>query len=543
MGRDDLTRKASFLLVVWCLLFGAIANAATIPAIRNSLAGAQLIVDGKPYLILGGELGNSSAGTAAQADTILPRLAHLHFNTVLMPVSWSEIEPTEGTFDFTVLDHWVSVAREQHLHLVILWFGSWKNGSSSYAPAWVKANPTRFPRAISADGVELDILSTLGAETETSDARAFSSLMKHLGETDQDRHTVLMVQVENEVGYLGRGRDRSKAANQLFLSPVPPELIHKLEANRTSFSPELNSHFNPQGNTWQQVFGDAADEVFMAWNYARYIQQVAETGKRAYPLPMYVNSQLPAPNERAGEYPSGGPHPAYLAVYRVTAPSLDFYSPDIYWPNFEYWIDRFAANGNPVFVPEARLEAAPYNAFYAYGQAKAFGFSPFDVDALQSNPDNTSTAGISGAYQALGSLSDMILSAQASDKIRGLVLHTTSPRPTQTIALGGYLFQATIARSWPARTALTDDGAMLIIQSAPGEFYIAGAGLYVSFFRDPDVDNKLSGIASIEQVSRDGDQWVTTQQLNGDQSDQGRQLLMAPRDFHIYRVHLYTADH
>jgi len=87
---------------------------------------------------------------------------------------------------------------------------------------------------------------------------------------------------------------------------------------------------------------------------------------------MYVNCQLPAPGERAGEYPSGGPHPYYLEVYRVTASTIDFYSPDIYWPNFEYWIDRYKFSGNAVFVPEARLESAPYNAFYAYGRRLAF---------------------------------------------------------------------------------------------------------------------------------------------------------------------------
>jgi beta-galactosidase GanA len=266
-----LKSKAVILMVAWCLLNGLAAHAGTLPVMRHTDAGAQLIVDGKPYLILGGELGNSSAGTAAEADAVLPKLATMHLNTVLMPVAWDQIESTEGTFDFSILDHWISVAREQHLHLVLLWFGSWKNSVSSYAPLWVKQDTKRFPRAISADGTPLEILSTLGTETETADGRAFSALMRHVRDTDERQQTVLMVQVENEVGHLGYGRDRSKGANELFLRAVPAELMRELEANRDSFSPELHSHFNPQGTTWSEVFGDSADEVFMAWNYARYI--------------------------------------------------------------------------------------------------------------------------------------------------------------------------------------------------------------------------------------------------------------------------------
>ena len=524
-----------------CILGAMTMSASEVPTIVKSAAGGQLIVNGKPFLILGGELGNSSAGTAAQADSVLPRIAQMHVNTVLMPVAWEQIEPVEGKFDFSIQDHWIDVAREQHLHLMFLWFGSWKNGFSNYVPSWLKQDTKRFPRAVSADGYELEILSTLGTETLKCDAQAFSVLMRHLREKDRDQQTVLMVQVENEVGYLGRGRDRSAAANRLFASPVPPELIHKLQNARNSFSPELRAHFKSTGTTWPEVFGDAADEVFMAWNYARFIQTVAEGGKQAYPLPMYVNCQLPAPAERAGEYPSGGPHPYYLEVYRVTAPALDFYSPDIYWPNFEYWIDRYKFSGNAVFVPEARLESAPYNAFYAYGEAGAFGFSPFGIESLQLSPNaNGSGPGINDVYAALSSMSDMLLSAQASGSTRGLVLHSNSPRTAQTVALGDYLFEATLSRSWPTKTLLTEDGAMIVVQTNPNEFYIAGSGLSVSFFRDPDTDNKLCGIANIEEVSRSGGEWLTVRRLNGDQTNQGRQLSMSPHEVHIYWVVLYA---
>jgi beta-galactosidase GanA len=249
-----------------------------------------------------------------------------------------EIEPKEGSFDFSVLDHWIETARQHNLHMVLLWFGSWKNAVSSYAPSWVKSDVTRFPRAPAGDESPSPILSTLASETRRCDSRAFASLLRHVREKDSEQQTVLMVQVENEVGYLGRSRDRSPKANRQFQAPVPTALVHSLEAQakQLQLSPELASQFNERGHTWSKVFGDAASEGFMAWNYATFIEAVAKAGKQEYALPMYVNAQLPAPQEKAGEYPSGGPHPYYLKIYRAAAPSIDFYSPDIYWPNFEY---------------------------------------------------------------------------------------------------------------------------------------------------------------------------------------------------------------
>ena len=532
--------RAVFLSTFF-FFFSVALHAADLPRIKMENGTGQLIVKSQPFLILGGELGNSSAGTAAQADVIVPKLAATHMNTILMPVAWEQLEPKEGNFDFNILDHWIEVARAHNVHLVLLWFGSWKNAFSNYAPSWVKSNPKRFPRAESADGRPLEILSTLAVETRRCDSRAFAALLHHVREKDSDQRTVLMVQVENEVGYLGRGRDRSPEANRLFQGGVPDALMRTLAAKRAQLSPELATHFNEHGQNWSEVFGDAADEVFMAWNYATYIEAIARAGKSEYAIPMYVNAQLPAPMERAGEYPSGGPHPYYLEVWRAATPTIDFYSPDIYWPNFEYWVQRYQVPGNAVFIPEARLESGWYNALYAYGQARAFGFSPFAVDSLKvPEKDEDSKPEIAQTYELLNSIRDLLPPAQAAGMTRGLVLHATSPRPTQTVALSGYLFEATLSRSWPARTTVADDGAMLILQASPGEFYVVGSGLTVSITRDPDVDSGIAGIESVEQVSRNSGQWTIERRLNGDQTNQGRQLSLDPHRQHIYRLHLYS---
>jgi hypothetical protein len=544
-------RSIYALVALSCCLASIPTRAQKVPSIQTQGSGQQFIVQGKPFLMLAGELGNSSSATAAQADEILPRLARLHFNTVLVPVAWDQVEPQEGQFNFSLLDHWIDVARQQHLHLVLLWFGSWKNAFSEYAPQWVLSDTRRFPRAISADGLPLEILSPLGEETARCDSRAFAALMHHLREQDAEQQTVLMVQVENEIGILSvGGRDRSDQANQLFAAPVPRDLYADLLAHRAQLPQDLATHLNlKSGSTWKDMFGDRADEAFMAWHYGQFAEQVAKAGKAEYPLTMYMNAQLPAPFEQAGEYPSGGPYPLVQAAYRAAAPHIDFYAPDIYWPDFAAWVERYQAAGNPAFIPEARLDVAAGNALYTFGEAHGFGFSPFAVDSIPEHPQQSasplpsvapSAPGIADVYAVLSTITGEVVDAQQKNQIRALVLHESSPRPSQTVSLGGYLFRAALSRTWPARQLAASDGAMMVIETAPDTFLVIGNGLTVTILRDPDADSRVAGIAGIEQVAKVNGQWTTERILNGDQSDQGRALLMDAHDIRVYRVKLLS---
>ena len=281
-------RTASVLSLV---LLASAAHAAdpdpTLPHLRRQGTATQLIVGGKPFLIRGGEVGNSTATNAAYLQPFWSTFAELNLNTVLVPVYWDLVEPQDGRFDFSLLDSVIGQARNHDQRLVLLWFASWKNSMSCYAPAWVKRDSRRFPRAMDKDRVPQEILSPFSSANRDADARAFAALQKHLREVDGTRHTVVMVQVENEIGMIPSARDHGPEAERAFASAVPAELMTALSAHQERLAPELLALWQAAGarrtGTWTEVFGDgpAGQEVFMAWHFARYTEAVTAAGKRS----------------------------------------------------------------------------------------------------------------------------------------------------------------------------------------------------------------------------------------------------------------------
>ena len=291
-------------------------NAASgIPRLVKNGASTQLLVDNKPFFILGGELGNSTASSTAYMKPFWPRLKAMHLNTVIAPVYWELMEPTEGKFDFTLVDDLLREARKNQIKLVLLWFGTWKNSMSCYAPAWVKTDLKRFPRVEDDKGVPQEIMTPFEPRNLEADRKAFVQLMQHLKEADGQQHTVVTVQVENEIGMLPTARSYDERANAAFKQPVPAQLLTYLQRERKNLKPEFAAVWQHQGaktkGNWEEVFGKglATDEIFMAWYFATYTNAVAAAGKAAYPLPMYVNAALNRPGVPPGKYPSAGPLP------------------------------------------------------------------------------------------------------------------------------------------------------------------------------------------------------------------------------------------
>ncbi len=425
------------------------AQTAGAPHLEKRGEATQLIVSGKPYLILGAEIHNSSSSSLEYMQPEWPRLAAMGLNTVLTPVSWELVEPTEGKFDFTLVDGLLAGARKQHLHLVFLWLASWKNGMSSYPPVWVKQDTKRFPRVME-NGLPVNVLSTFGAETLAADERAFAALMRHLRDVDGHERTVLMMQVENEVGVLGSARDHSDVANRAFGGAVPGELLRYLDVHRATLDPDLHALWNQHGTktagTWTEVFGDTprTGEIFMAWQYAKYVQAVAAKGKEAYDLPMYVNAWLGGEDVVPGDYPSGGPQPRVIDVWKAAGFAIDIYAPDLYSPDLYGWAHRYHRPDNPLFLPETRDgEAGAANIFYILGEHAAIGFSPFGIDnwatpatGEMADKEKSGEEALRVSYNAIASVAPMLLDAQSKGEVHGFVLD--KQRPSVTFVMHGY---------------------------------------------------------------------------------------------------------
>jgi hypothetical protein len=521
-------------------LTAAAQNApAQIPHLQKQGSATQLIVGEKPFLILGGELHNSSSSNLDYMRPVWRRMTAMNFNTVLAAVSWELIEPEEGHYDFRLVDGLITSARRTNLRLVFLWFGSWKNGSSSYAPVWVKKDTRRFPRVLLQDGRSPEVLSTFGRASWEADAKAFGALLGHIKEFDAGENTVLMAQVENEVGVLGDSRDRSEPANAAFGKDVPKTLLESLKKNKETLYPALKARWEAAGartsGTWEQVFGAGpeTDEIFMAWHYASYVEKVAEAGKAEYPIPLYVNTWLSDPDHKPGNWPSGGPEPQVSDIWRAAAPHLDLLSPDIYQPNFAEWCQRYTYAGNPLFIPEMQREAdGARNVFYAIGQHDAIGTSPFAVDSME----NVKDAPLGKSYDVLKQLAPTILQHQGRGEMTGFLLDKAHPQVKA--ALGGYDLIISL-ESISGTKAETGYG--LIIVTGPDEFVGAGNGFRVAFVpKTPGP--KLVGIATLDEGTYFDGAWTPGRRLNGDESDQGGRWRFSPRNLGIERCTVYRYE-
>ena len=511
------------------------------PHLEQRGDATQLIVNGKPWLVLGCELGNSSASSRAYMQPVWEKLAATGVNTVLATVSWEQIEPEEGQFDFTVVDGLLADARTHGMKLALLWFGSWKNGITSYTPTWVKRDTERFPLAQTPEGQPLPILSTLGSETCAADARAFAALMRHLKEVDAVEQTVILMQIENEVGLHGHPRDYAPLAEEAFRSAVPAALTDWLTTRRETLLPETRAAWEAGGcrteGTWEEIFGknDRAAELFMAWHYAAYMGRIAEAGRAEYDLPTFVNAWIVQPEDtRPGNYPSGGPQAQNHDIWRAAAPHIDLLTPDIYLDDFPAIAALYARGGNPLFVPESRSgQNGAANAAYAIGALHAIGYSPFGFERNCDQPVNDTFCQF---YQKAGRIAGPILAAQAEGRIGAAWLKGSEPRRVkEEIRLGDVRICCELVSSGmrnggaPQLTGGTYDpaaiGYLLAIRETDGWLFL-GSNVRVTFL--PADGEGYLGLAKVTEGDFDAQgRWHEGRWLNGDEIQLRYDLLYA----------------
>lgn len=573
-----------FLITALVIFFTAVTTHGEV-TIKPIGRTPTLHVDGTPMLIIGGELGNSSASSEPDIRKNLAKCARMNLNTVLVPVYWDLLEPEEGVFDYTLPDAVIREARANDLKVVLLWFGAWKNSMSCYAPEWIKNDWKRFPRAKTSTGKPLEILSAFNDNVFKADSTAFINLLHHLDRTDTD-NTVLMIQIENEIGMLEDARDHSVAADSAFNEGVPLKLINQLN---------LPSHYKAGKLSWNEAFGGPspeADEAFMAWHYAGYVGRLAEAAKKAIKRPLYVNAAMNSRGRKPGEYPSAGPLAHLKDIWKTGAPDVDIMAPDIYDSGFKGWVDQYALPDNPLFIPEIRhCDDNPAQALYAFGQHGAIGFSPFSIENGSDDPANRSVKG----FKKLREWEPLLLKYRREGLSKGIYFdkddkeisfsfpsNPKSEKPAETSyplseisaevidslqITASHFFtlpwdpRATDGSEWPA-------GGAVIIRIAPMEYIIAGTGVVIKFEAINEMADKrtlgedgflATGVSKAETKSPSTANYSTTdkrigilycdevdpalkriRRLSGDETHQGRHVRISPDDFSILHVKLYS---
>ena len=470
-----------------------------------------LMVDGRPFLILGAQINNSSSWPSTLPQ-VWPAIEAIHANTVEAPVYWEQLEPRPGQFDFANVDQLVRQARAHHVYLVLLWFGTWKNGKMHYVPEWVKADLARFPRVIDARGRPIDVLSPHGEATLAADKKAFAALLQHLKQLDGEQHTVLLVQVENESGSLGSLRDFSADAEKLFQGEVPAELVTALAK-----SP----------GTWKQVFGADAEETFAAYSVAHYINSIAAAGKAEFALPMYVNVWLKGRGDSVPglNYPSGGPTYNMLDIWKAATPAIDIIGPDIYTSESEAYrevLDQYHRPDNPTWIPETggNDRDAVYF-FYALGKG-AIGFSPFGIDYTGwTIADEKAPALHAENFSLLGSMDREIARLNFEGKLKTAV----EEEGRAEVPLDFGQWQTAVSFGYPQYGGSptppgTKDhhGRALVAQLSPDEFLVTGIDARVAFHL-PVADNRHLELLRVEEGEYENGNWKFLRLWNGDQTD------------------------
>ena len=524
------------------------AAAQEYPHLKTQGTATQLIVDGKPMLILGGELGNSTSSDPRYLSRFWPTLKTVGLNTVIATLQWDMIEPEEGVYDFASVNELIRQAEANNVKLVVLWLAAWKNSTSSYAPPYIKREWQKYAKAQDDKGVPVDILSAFDPDTLKADQRAFTALMSHLKATDKN-HTIIMVQVENEIGMLPVVRDYGPQAQAAYKDQVPAALTDYLQKNKSTLHPFVRDAWNANGakasGTWTEVFGDGpvGEEIFQGWGYAVFTEALTKAGKTAYDLPMYINGALNAPDQKPGQYPSGGPIPHMFDIWKAGAPTVDLIGMDVYYPNYVHWVDQFKRPDNPVFVPEANRAGqvdAGGNAFYTLGELDGIGFAPFHIETLP----NPSTNPLTEAYQVLDQIAPLVLANQGKGTMRGfkapLNYEGVLDETPKTFDLGGYTISANMVDPrTPKNTQTIPAHGGLIIATGEDEFLVAGRGVILRFADADKTSGYRVGLEQIVEGEFVNGRWVPGRWLNGDENGQGRYLRLPPEQFGIQKLKVY----
>lgn len=478
-----------------------------IPHLERKQSLIQLIIDGKPFVLISGELHNSSSSSPQYLAEAIRNAKQMNVNSVIASISWEQFEPNENKFDFKLIDYLIQTAEKNNLKVVLIWFASWKNGESFYPPLWVKRDVNRFYRLKNKNGDNTTTISPFCEAAMEEDGKAFNVLMNRIRQKDLHHHIVMM-QVENEVGAFSE-MDYNPKVIALYNKPVPTQLISYLVTNKNNLDTQLRRAWESNGSktkgNWRELFGEknlVSQSYFMTWQYASYINEVCKLGKQAYNIPMYVNAwQEQYATEPPGKYPNGGPVSKVIDVYKAAGPYIDFISPDIYLPTFKEICSNYSQplKDNPLFIPECD-RTNPGKAYYAIAEKNAIGFAPFGIESMVSD------LSYAQSFKVLKEMLPTIVKYQGTGKMHGYLKEGNED--STIFEMGKY---KVIIEYY----AKTDNAYGVIIQTGDNDFIVSGINSKIMFYSR---DEKLvADIGEVLEGAFKADAWTTYRQLNGDE--------------------------
>lgn len=466
---------------------------AELPRIEKRSDGQfQFLIDGEPFVILGLQWACESCFSKEVMNPLFAQAARLHANTAVLPLYWREVEPKEGRYDYAMIDERIRRAEENGLRVILLWFATWKNGEEFYAPDYIRSNPKVYRYSTDREGKKLVSLCPSCEATRERDARALSGIMAHLRDFDA-RHTVIMVQVENEPGIIGSDR---------------------------CYCPECNERFERERDRWVTEWGDHAAEAFGASLLCAYIDHVAERAKAAHPLPLYMNvafglsvhSELAVPGR---EHFATGAVTYLYPLYRTNLKHVDIIAPDIYHHGYSDFLrisEVYATETNPYYVAETSSSTtgrAECNAFYAIGRHGAVGFDPWAIDSPfpeRFGPPLVDPIGgewgpqayaLRDSYHAISSAMVQIAEAQGTARIATFVQEAGD-------RVAAHRFSdcdVVVNYHEPEGT-----GRGIVIQEGDGTYIVVGVGFSVNFRTHAPAGRPIR-IASVEKGRFEGREW------------------------------------
>lgn len=477
----------------------------------------RLVQDGKPFLMLSGECLNSSSSTRKTMESSFKCAKQMGMNSILASISWEQVEPVEGKFDFSQIDNILEFANKYDLKVAMIWFATWKNGESSYPPLWVKADVDKYFRTKDSKGMNTTTISPVCTAAMKADAKAFREAMKYLRDHDKN-YRVVAIQVNNEVGSFV-DIDHSKQGLKAYEGKVPSELTAYLASHKLGgiVEPTWNENGRKMSGTWKQVFGDGdyGKQIFMTWSFASYLNEIAKAGKEEYNIPMFANCWMGGPDANHANYPNGGPRQCVIDIYKAAAPCLDWVSPDMYNINFESVFGDYTREDNPLFIPEISTGSTP-PAYLAFGEYNAQCYAPFGFEQVHNNKQFV------GEYETLGEILPLISEYQGTGKMHGFIRTRNDPEDKVfEFKLGKYNFHVKSIKGERSTHGLA-------IQIGEDEFIVAGVGGYIEFSIDkPGMVTKV-GYAEEIEFEENGNE-STLFVLNGDESLCDNHLYMRGR--------------